>query len=204
MSLRIGGHPALGSGHVGVPGWGVLGSQIPSSGTDGPAYLYPSITLPADADTEYLALSDAPINGLDASLDSAFEYNGIPGSFEFNVWENGVNIGSANLVFQIGTSASISEADTLESDSIVCDITVPELAVSATVTETDTNEIDTISAFVVNPSTPVQAYCTEIDTVEIDAINLQLPIRMNPRNVTYVSGASRSGYASPSSRGRRG
>lgn len=37
---------------VGDVGGGLLGSQIPSSGTSGPGYAYPSLSLPADANKE--------------------------------------------------------------------------------------------------------------------------------------------------------
>lgn len=165
---RIGSHPALNSGHIGVPGFGVFGSDIPATGADGPAYLYPSLSLPGDADKQYLAISASVITGLDATLDSSFEYSGIPASFEFDVWEDGVNIGSADLIFQIGIAASISESDTTETDTITATVTEPSLSVTASMSEADTAEVDSISADV---DRSVSALLSESDTTEIDSIS---------------------------------
>lgn len=45
-------------------GWGVLGAQVPATGTDGPALTYPSLSLPADAASEVrMELITLPASG---------------------------------------------------------------------------------------------------------------------------------------------
>lgn len=108
MSLRIGDHPATTGMLVNVTGFGVLGSEIPSSGVDGPAFLYESLDLPSDNDKEYLALFDSTVTGLDVSLDTSFEYNGESGAFGFTVWQDGQNIGTADLIFNITSEVTVN------------------------------------------------------------------------------------------------
>jgi hypothetical protein len=83
---------------LGTPQSGVLGSLIPSSGASGPAYAYPSLSLPADANTEIRGrITTWPSAGvLAANEDTSFTFTGPDGTytFQFQLSANGVDVGT--------------------------------------------------------------------------------------------------------------
>lgn len=99
---------------LGIPKTGKLGSQIPSTGVDGPGYLYPSLDLPADANTEVCGtVTTLPTAGvLAANEDTSFTFTGAPdGSYFFIVQEKaeGVPVGSPiTVTLNVGSGVTIS------------------------------------------------------------------------------------------------
>jgi hypothetical protein len=74
------------------PGLGVLGSEVPATGFDGPSPLYQCLSLPADANVEVRGyITRFPTNGsLDVSEDLSFVYAGTPDYLEFKLYADGV------------------------------------------------------------------------------------------------------------------
>lgn len=83
----------------GYGGLGVPGSQVPSTGVDGPAGLYNDLSLPADANKEVRALVVRwPANGvLTVFEDSSFVYTGASDSFDYRLYVDGVDAGTATV-----------------------------------------------------------------------------------------------------------
>lgn len=117
---------------------GVLGALIPSTGTSGPAYLYPSLNLPDDSDNEYQGYITSLPAGVTffANEDTSFTASANDGVYAipWDLYENGVYLGSTSLTLQIGSSsASIScrigdafangsNSAILQSSVIQCDV----------------------------------------------------------------------------------
>ncbi len=83
----------------GTPKLGVRGAAIPSTGQHGPSIIYPSLSLPADANKFYRArILTWPARGvLRVYEDGSLDYDGTgvfePQTFTFQLYENGVAIG---------------------------------------------------------------------------------------------------------------
>jgi|JI91814CRNA_FD_contig_71_158128_length_2455_multi_2_in_0_out_0_2 hypothetical protein len=83
----------------GTPKLGVRGAAIPSTGQHGPSIIYPSLSLPADANKFYRArILTWPAQGvLRVYEDGSLDYDGTgvfePQTFTFQLYENGVAIG---------------------------------------------------------------------------------------------------------------
>lgn len=105
-SMRVDTGPLIsGAMVVGDAGHGVLGSAVPSSGDDGPGYLYDFLTLPGDAGKEVRGLVTTwPEHGtLFPYEDSSFVYTPAPGfvgtdSFAYQPYVDGIPVGSPRNV----------------------------------------------------------------------------------------------------------
>lgn len=91
----------------GVRGLGVKGSLIPSTGTDGPSPVYPSLSLPADANKEYrVVLVAQPSFGTvsfgDKTETLVTSLHDGQTSFSFDLYEDGVKIGTVVNQVNIG------------------------------------------------------------------------------------------------------
>lgn len=107
----------IASSHVqGRGGLGVLGSEIPSTGANGPAYMYNDITLPGDANNEYrgLILTVPSAGAFFAYEDSSFSFIGAPSgvyTFTYRLFENGVDLGTATGTISVGVQLLIPSSD---------------------------------------------------------------------------------------------
>ena len=108
MSLRI--DPAeliFGAYVVGETGLGVLGSAVPSTGLNGPSYLYNDLVLPADANKEIRSLiQTTPSAGtFYAWEDGSFSLLGASDgaySFTYRLFVDGFDSGVATVTIKIG------------------------------------------------------------------------------------------------------
>lgn len=73
-------------------GHGILGVNVPSTGIDGPPYLYPALNLPADNGVEVRGLITRwPTNGvLTPGEDGVFTYDGASDYFEFLIYADAI------------------------------------------------------------------------------------------------------------------
>ena len=99
--------------HSGNRGLGVLGGAVPATGENGAGYLYASLSLPADANTEVRGvIVQQPVGATFGvcNEDSSFALLGADGAYSFTVQlvSGGVSVGSPYLV-----SASIGSVATL-------------------------------------------------------------------------------------------
>lgn len=106
---RIANTPFYGDGTVIAQwgGWGVLASQVPGTGTNGPALAHPSLTLPAQAGEEVrIELLTTPAAGTFAYFDdTAATLTGAPDgawTSTFRVYIGEVDQGTATATFIIG------------------------------------------------------------------------------------------------------
>lgn len=117
-------------------GLGVLGSQVPSTGTHGPGYIYPSLDLPGDANKEYRGLIVTPpgAGALVAGEDSSFLLIGAPDgeyTLTFRLFEDGVDLGLVNATFNVGP-VSLAAAAAMQSTATAALAVVTALAAAAT------------------------------------------------------------------------
>ena len=86
---------------IGDAGLGVFGSEVPSTGESGPGYIYNDLSLPADANKEVCGrITTWPTNGvLYAYEDSSFTYTGTTDTFQYQLYVDGVAIGSPSTVY---------------------------------------------------------------------------------------------------------
>ena len=119
---------------------GVLGSTIlltTNTGEHGPGIMYPSIRTGDESKRYYFTITRAPVNGtLDIDAAGVFVYTGTSDYFDFDLYENSVNLGSvrATLSFASGVSASQVEvvvAVESSSSGIVMTATSPESVATA-------------------------------------------------------------------------
>lgn len=91
---------------VGNRGLGVIGSAIPSSGANGPGYIYNDLALPADNSKEYQGLIGTPPTGgtFFAYEDSSFDFTAPNGTYSFlyQLFEDGISKGTATSTITIG------------------------------------------------------------------------------------------------------
>jgi hypothetical protein len=110
MSLRIDTAELIaGALVIGDTGLGVRGDSIPATGEHGPSFLYPSLSLPADAAVEVRGLIVAPpsAGALFAYENGSFTFSGAPDgsyTFTFRVFSDGVDRGTAVASMRIGAS----------------------------------------------------------------------------------------------------
>lgn len=108
MSLRVDTASLIpGALVVGNRGLGVLGSQVPGTGTHGPAYIYPSLDLPDDAGKEVRGLIvTPPASGLlVAGEDSSFLLLGASDgeyTLEYRLFVDGADLGLVAVTFNVG------------------------------------------------------------------------------------------------------
>lgn len=113
MSLRIDSTEWIsGALIIGNTGFGVVGSDIPSSGDSGAAYCYNDLTLPADNGKEICGrITTWPTAGaLTAYEDTSFEFTGPGGSysFQYQLYVDGVATGSPTNVTLVVASGTIT------------------------------------------------------------------------------------------------
>lgn len=97
-----------GSTVVGSRGLGVVASSVPSSGANGPSYLYNDLALPADASSEVRGVIETwPLSGtLTAYEDGSFLFSGAADgvyTFTYRLYVDGVDKGTATVTITIGT-----------------------------------------------------------------------------------------------------
>ena len=108
MSLRVATSSLIaGALVVGNRGLGVLGSEVPSTGTHGPGYIYPSLDLPGDNGKEVRGLIVTPPGSgtLVAGEDSSFLLIGASDgeySLVFPLFEDGADLGLVTATFNVG------------------------------------------------------------------------------------------------------
>jgi hypothetical protein len=124
MSLRIDTSEWIsGALVIGDEGLGVLGSDIPSTGDNGPGYAYNDLSMPADAGKEICGrITTWPTNGtLFAFENTSFTY--VPAgdgadSFQYQLYVDGVAVGSPTTVsLQSGAGAATALGMTLTATS---------------------------------------------------------------------------------------
>lgn len=124
MSIRVGsGSLISGAVVVGNPGLGVLGSTVPSTGDNGSSILYNDLSLPADASKEVRAnITTWPSSGtLFVYEDGSFEYSGSSDTFAYQLYVDGVAVGSpVQVTLSLGATTKV--------------YTAPGVSVAATVT----------------------------------------------------------------------
>lgn len=110
MSIRVD-TVSLISGAIvcGNRGLGVIGSLIPASGDHGPGYTYNDLSLPADNDKEICGrITTWPTGGaLTAYEDTSFEYSGTTDTFQYQLYVDGVAVGTpATVTLQVGAATA--------------------------------------------------------------------------------------------------
>lgn len=110
MSLRVD-TASLISGAIvcGNRGLGVVGSLIPASGDHGPGYTYNDLSLPADNAKEICGrITSWPTGGaLTAYEDTSFEYSGTTDTFQYQLYVDGVAVGTpATVTLQVGAATA--------------------------------------------------------------------------------------------------
>ena len=101
MSIRVDTSPLIsGAVVVGVPGLGALAEHVPSTGEHGGGFLYASLAFPDDNGKEVRGfITRWPTLGtLVAYEDSSFEYDGPSDTFAFQMYVDGVAVGTPQTV----------------------------------------------------------------------------------------------------------
>lgn len=101
MSVRVDSSSLItGAVVVGDPGLGVLAEMVPSTGEHGAGYLYASLEFPADTGKEVRGLITTwpTLGTLTAFEDSSFEYDGPSDTFAFQMYVDGVAVGTPQTV----------------------------------------------------------------------------------------------------------
>jgi hypothetical protein len=111
MSIRVDSTRLIsGALVVGNRALGVIGSAIPSAGTNGAGYIYNDLILPADANKEYRGLIvTPPASGtFFAYEDSSFDFSAADGTYSFlyRLFEDGVDKGTATGSVTIGAGGA--------------------------------------------------------------------------------------------------
>lgn len=107
MTVRFGPSLITGKTVFGVNSLGVLGSQVPSTGQDGPGFLFNDLVLPADATKEVRGFIESfPAAGtFTAEEDSSFTFSGAPNglyTFSYRYFLDGVDQGTATAYLTVG------------------------------------------------------------------------------------------------------
>lgn len=147
---------------AGNTGVGVLGSVIPSSGTNGASFLYNDIILPADADKSIraLILTRPSAGTLFVYEDGSFIFSGAPDgtyTFTYQLYVDGIITGSpATVTLTIGTGINASGSVVTTCTATLT--TAIKLAAGASSTVTVTSSILTVirlaaNAFMVSTAT---------------------------------------------------
>ena len=112
MSFRVDVPLVSGAFVVGVPGLGVRGADLANSGTNGQGFLRASVSLPADNNKEYRGyFTSVPASGnFHPYEDGSLTFTGAAdGTYTavYQLWEDGVNLGSATISMTVGTSSVV-------------------------------------------------------------------------------------------------
>jgi hypothetical protein len=113
MSIRVDSSPLIaGAVVVGDPGLGVLAEAVPSTGEHGAGYIYDSLEFPADSGKEVRGLITTwpTLGTLTAFEDSSFEYDGASDTFAFQMYVDGVAVGTPQTVSVNTGQVSLSAA----------------------------------------------------------------------------------------------
>jgi hypothetical protein len=124
MSLRADTAQLLGASLLAstVPGLGVRADAIPSGGTDGPAFLFPCVSLPTDAAVEIRALITRwpTLGTLVPQENGAFTYTGATDYFDFRLYIDGVastvDIGFGPGIGRVLLNVNLAPSTTLLQD----------------------------------------------------------------------------------------
>lgn len=101
MSIRYGATPLIsGSVGYGTPGLGVIAESIPSTGEYGAGYAFASLAFPWDSGKEIRGLITTwpTLGTLNAFEDTSFEYDGPSDTFAFQLYADGVAVGTPQTV----------------------------------------------------------------------------------------------------------
>lgn len=146
MSLRVD-TASLISGAIvcGNRGLGVVGSLIPASGDHGPGYTYNDLSLPADNGKEICGrITTWPTSGtLTAYEDTSFEYTGTSDTFQYQLYVDGVSVGSPTTVtLQVGAAVgqlnAISDAAVFSGAASIS-LASPEARIAAQTDDVSSN-----------------------------------------------------------------
>lgn len=164
--------------NFGDRGLGVLGSEIASTGTNGPGYVYSDLVLPADANKEYRGYVIAPpgVGTFFAYEDTSFTYSGPSTSFTYRLYEDGVDLGTQVVTINMlapSVSATWTEANDVFNLSASSDSTT----VGVTLGWTEANDIAAISAnSAVATVTSTLGWTEQSDICSIQAIRVIPPV----------------------------
>lgn len=140
--------------HFGNRGLGVLGSAIPSTGTNGPSYMYNDLSLPADANKEYSGFVVTPpgIGTFFAYEDGSFTYTGASTSFVYKLREDGVDKGNQTVTITMSSNPAATVGWTEADDTSAIAASVTATTRTATVSWTEANDTSSLSGNVASVS----------------------------------------------------
>lgn len=172
MSFRFDTPLIASSYHFGNRGLGVLGSAIPSTGTNGPSYMYNDLTLPADANKEYSGFVVTPpgIGTFFAYEDGSFTYTGASTSFVYKLREDGVDKGNQTVTITMSTTPTATIGWTEANDTSAITANVATTTRTAQIGYTEANDISAVTGNVatvadtVNPTMNGAITITSITT----------------------------------------
>lgn len=105
-SFRYGGVPIPAGYHYGRGGLGVLGSEVPSDGTDGASPIYSGLVLPTEANNEFrIVITTTPTLGdLFVYEDTSFSFTGPDGVhvWTYAAYKDGVLYGTGTITLVVG------------------------------------------------------------------------------------------------------
>jgi hypothetical protein len=105
-SYRYGGIPTPSGYHYGKGGLGVLGSEVPSDGVDGPSPIYNGLSLPSENNNEFrIVLITTPTLGtLFIYEDTSFSFTGPDGvhTWTYGAYKDGILYGTGTVTLVIG------------------------------------------------------------------------------------------------------
>lgn len=200
--------PAAGKRILGTPKSGVPGAAIPATGQDGPSFLYPSLSLPADASREIRGwVLTRPSAGVLTTFENgAYEYDpqGATGEqlFTFQLYVDGVATGApATVTFDIGSGASVITGVAI-SPAVVTLAGGATQAFSATVSGTGSPSQAvtwSASAGTINPSGLFTAPTATgaIQTISITATSVQDTTKAGIATATVSAALLPGGYPVP-------
>lgn len=176
MSMRVSATPLIANSLiVGGSGLGVLAENVPSTGENGPGYLYNDLSLPADNGKEVRGeIVVWPSAGtLAANEDSSFEFTGAPDgayTFQYQLYVDGVLTGSpatVDLIVGGATTVSATAANIGISAFDATVITTTNTIVSATSASIGVSAFD--ASIVVGNSTIVNATVASVSVTAYQA-----------------------------------
>lgn len=116
-TFRYGGVPTPMGYHYGRGGLGVLGSEVPSEGTDGPSPIYTGLVLPTENNNEFrIVVTTTPTVGdLFVYENTSFSFTGPDGVhiWTYDAYKDGILYGSGTITLVIG--AGLAGAFALDS-----------------------------------------------------------------------------------------
>lgn len=105
-AFRYGGTPTPSGYHYGRGGLGVLGSEVPDTGTDGASPIHSGLSLPAEANNEFrIVVTTTPTLGdLFVYEDTSFSFTGPDGIhvWTYAAYKDGVLYGTGTVTLVIG------------------------------------------------------------------------------------------------------